>query len=50
MLTVVIGAVTNIVLDPVAIFLFDMGVAGASLATILSSVMQFTMLPLQGLT
>ena len=27
MLTVVIGAVTNIVLDPVSIFLFDMGVA-----------------------
>ena len=36
MLTVVIGAVTNIVLDPVFIFLFDMGVAGAALATILS--------------
>ena len=36
MLTVVIGAVTNIVLDPVFIFLFDMGVEGAALATILS--------------
>ena len=36
MLTVVIGAVTNIVVDPVFIFLFDMGVAGAALATILS--------------
>ena len=36
MLTVVIGAVTNIVLDPVFIFLFDMGVAGAALATVLS--------------
>ena len=36
MLTVVIGAVTHIVLDPVFIFLFDMGVAGAALATILS--------------
>ena len=36
MLTVVIGAVTNIVLDPVFTFLFDMGVAGAALATILS--------------
>ena len=36
MLTVVIGAFTNIVLDPVFIFLFDMGVAGAALATILS--------------
>lgn len=36
MLTVVIGAVLNIVLDPVFIFGFDMGVRGAALATILS--------------
>lgn len=36
MLTVVIGAVTNIVLDPVFIFGFDMGVRGAALATVLS--------------
>lgn len=36
MLTVVIGAVTNIVLDPIFIFVFDMGVSGAALATILS--------------
>ena len=36
MMTVVIGAVCNIVLDPVFIFLFDMGVKGAALATILS--------------
>ena len=36
MLTVVIGAVCNIVLDPVFIFALDMGVAGAALATILS--------------
>ena len=36
MLTTVIGAVINIVLDPVFIFLFDMGVAGAALATVLS--------------
>ncbi len=36
MVTVLIGAVTNIVLDPVFIYLFDMGVAGAALATILS--------------
>lgn len=36
MLTVCIGAVTNIVLDPIFIFLFDMGVRGAALATILS--------------
>lgn len=36
MLTVVIGAVTNIVLDPILIFLFDLGVRGAALATVLS--------------
>lgn len=36
MITVVIGAVTNIILDPIFIFGFDMGVRGAALATILS--------------
>ena len=36
MMTTIIGAVINIVLDPVFIFLFDMGVAGAALATVLS--------------
>lgn len=36
MLTVMIGAVINIVLDPVLIFVFDMGVKGAALATIIS--------------
>ena len=36
MLTTVIGAVINIILDPVFIFAFGMGVAGAALATILS--------------
>ena len=36
MLSVLIGAVLNIVLDPVFIFLFHMGVRGAALATIIS--------------
>lgn len=36
MLTVVIGAVVNIALDPLLIFVFDMGVQGAALATVLS--------------
>lgn len=36
MLTVLIGAVLNIVLDPILIFAFDMGVSGAALATIIS--------------
>ena len=36
MCSVLIGAVLNIALDPVFIFVFDMGVRGAALATILS--------------
>ena len=36
MLSVVIGAVANIILDPIFIFGFSMGVRGAALATILS--------------
>lgn len=36
MMTTVIGAVINIVLDPIFIFVFGMGVKGAALATILS--------------
>ena len=39
MLTVVIGAVTNILLDPLFIFVFGMGVRGAALATILSQIL-----------
>ena len=36
MLTVLIGAVCNIILDPIFIFAFHMGVRGAALATIIS--------------
>lgn len=36
MLRTVIGAVSNLILDPIFIFGFDMGVKGAALATILS--------------
>ena len=36
MSTVLIGAVSNIILDPVFIFGFDMGVQGAALATVIS--------------
>ena len=36
MLTTVIGAVINIVLDPILIFALDMGVKGAAVATVLS--------------
>lgn len=36
MLSVLIGAIVNIVLDPIFIFALNMGVAGAALATIIS--------------
>lgn len=36
MLTVLLGAVTNIILDPIFIFYFHMGVKGAALATVIS--------------
>ena len=36
MMTVVIGAVTNIILDPIFIFALGMGVKGAALATVIS--------------
>ena len=36
MLSVVIGAVTNIALDPLFIYVFGMGVRGAALATVIS--------------
>lgn len=36
MITTLVGAVTNIVLDPVFIFALDMGVQGAALATVIS--------------
>lgn len=39
MLSVLIGAVSNIILDPVFIFGFGMGVSGAALATVISQAM-----------
>lgn len=36
MISMVLGAVMNIVLDPIFIFVFKMGVAGAALATVIS--------------
>ena len=36
MLSVLIGAIVNIALDPIFIFAFNMGVAGAAMATIIS--------------
>ena len=39
MCTVLIGAVLNIILDPVFIFVLDMGVKGAAAATVISQAM-----------
>ncbi|NLZ46333.1 MAG: MATE family efflux transporter [Clostridiales bacterium] len=36
MMSVLIGAVLNIVLDPIFIFVFDMGIKGAAVATVIS--------------
>jgi len=38
MLSIVIGAAVNLILDPILIFALDMGVEGAALATILSQI------------
>ncbi|NLJ89415.1 MAG: MATE family efflux transporter [Clostridiales bacterium] len=42
MFSVVIGAITNIILDPIFIFAFDMGVAGAAIATVISQALSAT--------
>ncbi len=36
MLTVIIGAITNIILDPIFIFVFKLGVSGAAIATVIA--------------
>ena len=42
MITVLIGAICNIALDPIFIYVFNMGVAGAALATIISQAVSCT--------
>ena len=42
MLSVAIGAVSNIILDPLFIFVFGLGITGAATATILSRAVIFT--------
>lgn len=41
MATVLTGAITNIILDPVFIFIFDMGVAGAAVATVIAQMASY---------
>ena len=38
MLTIILGAVLNVILDPVFIFVLDMGVRGAAVATVISQI------------
>lgn len=44
MVGIVTGAVLNIILDPLLIFVCEMGVAGAALATVISQVVSFAVL------
>ena len=39
MMTVLLGAITNLLLDPLFIFVFNMGVTGAALATVISQLL-----------
>jgi len=41
MVVQIVGALTNIILDPIFIFVFDLGVAGAAWATIISQFISF---------
>ena len=41
MVTMLIGAVMNVILDPIFIFVFDMGVQGAAIATVISQILSF---------
>ncbi len=39
--TMIVGAIVNTILDPVFIFCFDMGVAGAAIATVIANMCSF---------
>lgn len=42
MTSMIVGAVINTILDPIFIFVFDMGVAGAAIATVISQIISCT--------
>lgn len=44
MVGIVSGAIVNVILDPIFIFIFEMGVAGAALATLISQIVSFILL------
>lgn len=41
MIMLVVGAIINIILDPIFIFLFDMGVSGGAIATVIGQIVSF---------
>ncbi len=41
MISMIIGAVLNIILDPISIFVLDMGIKGAAIATVVSQMVSF---------
>ena len=43
MMTMIAGAVLNIILDPIFIFVFKMGVRGAAIATVISQILTFVL-------
>ena len=43
MVLLVVGAVLNIILDPIFIFTFDMGVTGGAIATVIGQIVSFVM-------
>lgn len=43
MTSMVLGAILNIILDPVFIFIFKMGVEGAAIATVISQILTFAL-------
>lgn len=44
MIGMMIGSILNIILDPIFIFVFDWGISGAAIATVLSQFVTFTIL------
>ena len=48
MVGIVSGAVINVILDPILIFVFDMGRSGAALATVISQICSFSLLLYMG--
>lgn len=44
MMAIIAGAILNIILDPIFIFIFDMGIAGAAWATVISQIVSAVLL------